>query len=109
MINNKNEINEKSYVTQNDNHHINLFYCSQMHTNFRFDEKIHKNIIHRYISPTDNNDKIRFIIYYKKFKKLNLVVDNNSFPPTKIIEKTNVIYQFKCPLGEWITKNLKKP
>ena len=86
---------------------INLFYCNQMHPNFRLNEKILKNIIHRYISPTDNNEII-FIIYYKKFKTLNTVVNNNSFPPTKILEKTNVIYQFKCPLGECISDNKKK-
>ena len=56
---------------------------------------------------TDNNNKISFIIYYKKFKTLNLVVNNNSFPPTKIMEKTNVIYQFKFPLGECISDNKK--
>ena len=37
--------------------------------NFRLNEKIHKNIIHRYISPTGNNNKIRFIIYFKKNSK----------------------------------------
>ena len=53
-----------------------------MHPNFRLHEKILKNIIHRYTSPTDNKNKIRFIIYYKKIKTLNLVVNNNSFPHT---------------------------
>ena len=63
MINDKNKINDKSYVTQNNYNTINLFYCKQMHPNLRWDEKkILKNIIHRYISPTDNNDKVRFII-----------------------------------------------
>ena len=64
MINNKNKINDKSYV-----HKIIiiiLFYCNQMHLNFRLDEKILKNIIHRYIFSTDNNNRIRFIIFYKK-------------------------------------------
>ena len=69
MINNKNKINDKSYVTQSNDNRINLFYCNQMHPNFRFDEKILKNIIHSYIPPTDN--KIRFIIYCKK-KKIKL-------------------------------------
>ena len=60
-----------------------------------------------YISPTDKNNKIRFIIYNKKFKAFSLVF-NNSFPPTKILEKkNNVIYQFKCPLGESISDNKK--
>ena len=47
MIDNKNKINDKIYVTQNNYNHINSLYCNQMHPNFRFDEKILKNIIHR--------------------------------------------------------------
>ena len=101
MINNTNKINYKIYVTQNNYNHINLFYASE----FRLDEKILKNIKHGYISPADSNNKIRFIIYSKKFKTLNLVVNNNYFPPTKKMEKTNIIYQFKCPLGECISDN----
>ena len=66
MINNKHEINNESYVTQNNYAHINLFYCNQMHLNFRLDEKILKNILNKYISPTDNNNKMRFIIFYTK-------------------------------------------
>ena len=58
-----------------------------MAPNFRLDEKILKNIIHGYISPTENNNKIRCIIYYKKFKTLNFVANNNYFPPTKIMGK----------------------
>ena len=49
MINNKNKINDKSYITQNNYNHIDLFHCNHMHPNFRLDEKILKNIIHRYI------------------------------------------------------------
>ena len=63
--------------------------------------------MHRYIFPTDNNNKIRFIIYNKILKALNSVVNNNSFPLTKLMEKTNVIYQFRCPLGECISDNKK--
>ena len=92
MINNNNKINDKSYVTQNNYDHINLFYCNQMHPKFKLDKKILKNTIHRYISPTDNDNKIRFIIYYKKFKTLNIVFKNNSFRPTKIMEKNQYYF-----------------
>ena len=71
---------------------INLFYCNQTHPNFRLDEKILIKIIHIYIPTDNNNNKIEFIIYYKKFKTSNLVVNNNSFPPTKIIEKKPMLF-----------------
>ena len=59
------------------------------------------SVIAAWHDDDDNDDK--------KFKTLNLVVYNNPFPPTKINEKkkTNVIYQFKCPLVECIPHNKK--
>ena len=56
------------------------------------DEKILKSIIHRYISPTDNKNKVRFIIYFKKLKTLNLLVNNNSLPPIKIMGKKTMLF-----------------
>ena len=37
MINNKNKINDKSYMTQNICNYINLSYRNQMHPNFTLD------------------------------------------------------------------------
>ena len=42
MINNKNKINDKSYVTPNNYNHIDLFYYYQIQPNFRLDEKYFK-------------------------------------------------------------------
>ena len=72
-----------------------------MHPIFWFNEKILKNAMH--ISLIDHNNKIRFIIYYKKSKTLDLVVNNNYFPPTKIMEKImlfinlNVLWENTSP------------
>ena len=76
-----------------------------MHYNYKSDEKILKILIHRNILPTDPNKKIKRIIYYSKFKTSNLVIKNNSTPSIKVLQKTNVIYQFKCPLGDCISDN----
>ena len=73
-----------------------------MHYNYKSDEKILKTLIHRNILPTDPNKKIKLIIYYK-FKTTNLVIRNNSCPSIGVLQKTNVIYEFKCPLGDCIS------
>ena len=52
---------------------------------------------------TDSNKKIKLIIYYNKFKTSNLVIRNNSSLSIGVLQKTNVIYQFKCPLGDCIS------
>ena len=62
-------------------------------------------LIHRNILPTDPNKKIKLIIYYNKFKTSNLVIRNNSSLSIGVLQKTNVIYKFKCPLGDCISDN----
>ena len=62
-------------------------------------------MIQRNILPTDPNKKIKLIIYYNKFKICNLVIKNNSSSSIEILPKTNIIYQFKCPLGDCISEN----
>lgn len=47
---------------------IKLFYYNQVNFNYIKDKKSNKTIIHRYISPIDNKNYLRFIIYYKKIK-----------------------------------------
>ena len=37
-----------------------------------------------------------------KFKTSNLVIRNNSSPSIGVLQKTNVIYKFKCPLGVYL-------
>ena len=49
--------------------------------------------------------KIKFIIYYNEFKTTNLVISNNFHLPVAVLQRTNVIYQFKCCLGDWISEN----
>ena len=81
-----------------------LSYHNQMHDNYKSDEKILKTLIHRNILPTDPNKKIK-LIYYNKFKISNLIMKNNSSPSIGVLQKTTIIYQFKCPLRYCISEN----
>ena len=56
-------------------------------------------------SPLILIKKIKLIIYYNKFKTSNLVIRNNSSPSFGVLQKNNVIYKFKCPLGDCISDN----
>ena len=105
MIKNVNQQNKHCTTPPSQQTYIEHFYRNQMHYNDKSDEKILKTLIHRNILPTDPNKKIKLIIYYNKFKTSNLVIKNNSFPSIGVLQKTNVIYQFKCPLGDCISDN----
>ena len=63
-----------------------------------------KMLIKRNILPTDPNKKIK-LIYYNKFKTSNLVINNNSSSLIGVLQKTNIVYQFKCTLGDCISDN----
>ena len=76
-----------------------------MYYNYKLVENILKTLIQRNILPTDPNKNIKLIIYYNKFETCNLVINNNSSPLIGVLQKTNIIYQFKCPLGDCISEN----
>ena len=76
-----------------------------MHYNCKLDRNILKTLIKRNIFPTDPNKKIKLIIYYNKFRTSNLVIYNNSIPSIGVLQKTNVIYQFKYILGNCVSEN----
>ena len=106
MIKNVNQQNKHCTTPPSQQTYIKLFYRNQMRYNYKSDEKILKTLIHRNILPTDPNKRIKLIIYYNnKFKTSNLVMRNNSSPSIGVLQKTNVIYKFKCPLGDCISDN----
>ena len=82
-----------------------FFYRNQMHYNYKSDEKILKPLIFRNILPTDTNKKIKLTIYYNRFKTSNLVIKNNPSLSIGVLQKTKVIYQYKCHLVDCITEN----
>ena len=75
----------------------NFFYCNQMHYNYKLDKNILKTLIQRNILPTDPNLKKKRLIHYNRFKTSNFVNKKNSSPSIGVLQKTNVIYQLKCP------------
>ena len=104
MIKNVNQQNKPCSTSPSQQTYIKLFYCNQMHYNYKSDEKILKTLIHRNILPIDPNKKIK-LIYYNNSNTSNLVSRNNSSPSVGVLQKTNVIYQFKRPLGNCISDN----
>ena len=81
--------------------YISMFDKLQFRNKYEIDEHILKNFIEK-CSPYWCSKK-RLIIYYNKFETSNLIISNNSFPFTELLDGTNVIYSFKCPLGDWVS------
>ena len=81
-----------------------LHHPVNKHISNFFTVKILKTLIHRNTHSTDSI-KNKLIIYYNKFKTSKLVIKTNSSPSIGILQKTNVINQFKCSLGDCISEN----
>ena len=81
-----------------------LYYKKQFHSNYKIDGHILKNLIQKNVLPTDPTKKVRLIIYYNKFKTSNLIISNNLSPSTELLDRTNGIYMFKCPLRDCVSK-----
>ena len=47
---------------------IVAYYQNQMHCNYKKDEKILKDIIKHNVKPTNNQEELDVIVYYKKFE-----------------------------------------
>ena len=97
---------EQPNIDKNQNHKqsINLYYKNQFHSNYKIDEHIFKKIIHGNVLPTDPAKKVRLIIYSKKFKTSNIIISNNTSPSTELLDRTNVVYMIKYPLGDCLQK-----
>ena len=97
---------EQPYIDNNLNHKqsINLYYKNQFHSNYKIDEYILKKSYPKKCLPTDPTKKVKLIIYYNKFKTSNLIISNNTSPSTELLDRTNVVYMFKCPLGDCVFK-----
>ena len=68
-----------------------------MHSNYKTDERVIKDIVMKNTNCNDPNTKINLIVYYKNPKTSNLVLKNNMSPPPTKLQTSNVVYKFICP------------
>lgn len=77
-----------------------LFYKNQYTPAYKTDERILKKIVSENVKCTKPNEKLNLIIYYKNQKTRNLIMKNSPYDPQKSdLQRTNVIYEYKCKLG----------
>ena len=76
---------------------INLFYKSQMHTNYKIEEKIIKKIIRDKVKPLKKDSKLKFNIYYNNQTTHNLIMKNGPINSRSKLKQSNVVYKFTCP------------
>ena len=73
---------------------------NQYSSSYKTDERVLKQLINNNMQPTDPQDKIRFIIYYRQNNISQLISKNNQGPVQPILKHTNIVYQYTCPLED---------
>ena len=90
---------EKQTVENNTVNTHRVFYKNQMHSNYATDESVLKKIIKNNVKCVDQKSFLKLIIYYKNIRTSSLVMKNN--PQVNApLQKTNVIYEYDCTLGD---------
>ena len=76
---------------------IPIYFQNQMHSNYKTDERVIKDIVMKNTQCNNPDTKLNLIIYYKNPKTSNLVLKNNMSPPPTKLQTSNVVYKFICP------------
>ena len=78
----------------------NVFYRNQMNQNYLLDEKVLKNIVKNNVKCHKEEDTVKLNIYYKNSKTSNLLIKNSPDLQKGELQRTCVIYEYKCPEGD---------
>ena len=77
-----------------------IYYKNQYSTAYKTDERILKHIIKTNTHCNNPEDKLKFTVYYKNRYISSLFMRNNSAKPTPTFQQTNLVYEYKCLLGD---------
>ena len=89
----------KQFINKSKQHHIDNILNHKQSINL-----YNKNLIQKNVLPTDPTKRVWLIIYYNKFKTSNVIISNNTSLSTELLDRTNVLNMFKCPLGDCVFK-----
>ena len=79
---------------------IKFYYKNRMSTAYKADEKAVRDIIARNCIPSDPKNKIKLIVYYKSPRTSDLIMNNNLSKENSLLKANNVVYEFKCTVGD---------
>ena len=75
---------------------IKLYYRAIFSSAYKEDERILKQIVKRNIKPTDAENKVNLIIYYKSKTTRSLLMRNSPQQETDALQRSHVVYRYTC-------------
>ena len=83
--------------TISDKRDITFYYCNQMSSAHKTDERVLQDIVKRNVRCTSPGDTLKLVVYYSSPKAQKEVMTNNPTRKRDCLHRTNVLYQFTCP------------
>ena len=80
----------------NTNKYIEIFYKNHMSSEYKKDEAIMRDIILKNVHPSNPDEKIKLIIYYKSMKTSHLLLRNRPAQDKSSLQQDHVIYRHTC-------------
>ena len=77
-----------------------LYYQNNMSQAYKDDEKALKTIVKRHCRPVSAGDTIKLVIFYRNPTTRSLVMHNNPTRDKSLLKQSNVIYSYKCSIGD---------
>ena len=75
---------------------IDIFYESQMSSNYKVEEKQLSSIISRHVIPANDDHEVNLRIFYKNKKLKNLIIRNKVNDDKGIPNRHHVVYKYTC-------------
>ena len=73
---------------------------------YKTDERILKQIIKTNTKCLNTEDSLKLTIYYRNKYTSNLFMRNNITKPPPTLQQTNLVYEYKCQLGDCEHQNI---
>ena len=96
-INNFLNKNTDQRINEEPKTKLTIYLENQMNNQYLKDEKVIKDIIKTNVKPTESNEELELIIYYKNLKTKNLIMKNDMTRTSDILSKSWTVYKYSCP------------
>ena len=77
-----------------------LYYENSMSQAYKADEKVLRAIVKRHCRTVSAADELKLVVFYRNPKTCSLIMNNNPTRDRSLLKQSNVIYSYKCTLGD---------
>ena len=70
-----------------------------MTSSYLHQEKVLKNIVSKYVQPSENDTSVTTTVYYRNRKLKQLLIKNSPQSPKDLHLQSNVVYSCNCNAG----------